>query len=230
MRSIFRVVGAASVAYAASTVHQVTVGESGALAYNPTEIFAAAGDQLQFIFYPVNHTVTQSSASSPCQPLAGGFYSGFIPTNSTAAATSFVVNVTSTDSIYFYSSQGTECQQGMIGIVNPLNITISMYTTLASNVTKSTAPAGGPAGGLLETTATLTNGSTTTIISSAVPTTATTGSATGTTSGGVVAGTTTAASSSSIGIAAAITGVAGRDALFGIGAGVAVGLLGGWVM
>jgi hypothetical protein len=111
-----------------------------------------------------------------------------------------------------------------------LNITISMYTTLASNVTKSTAPVGGPAGGLLETTATLTNGSTTTIISSAVPTTATTGSATGTTSGGVVAGTTTAASSSSTGIAAAITGVAGRDALFGVGAGVAVGLLGGWVM
>jgi len=233
MRSILFFWGAASAASAASTVHQVFVGENGLLAYNPTEIFANAGDQLQFIFYPANHTVTQSSASSPCQPLAGGFFSGFVPTTNSTAATTFVVTVnSSTDSLYFYSSQGKECQHGMVGLVNPTNLTQTMYASLATNVTISTAPAGGPAGGLLETTAILSNGSTTTIVSTAIPTTASTGSATGaTTSGGVVVGgtaTTTAATSTSTGLAVGVTAVAGREALFGIGAGVAVGLLGGW--
>lgn len=66
-----------------------------------------------------NHSVTQSSSTSPCTPLPGGFFSGFVPTSNTTAATTFLVNVTGMEPLYFFSSQGTECQSGMVGIVNP---------------------------------------------------------------------------------------------------------------
>lgn len=66
-----------------------------------------------------NHSVTQSSSTNPCTPLPGGFFSGFILTSNTTAATTFLVNVTGTDPLYYYSSQGTECQSGMVGVVNP---------------------------------------------------------------------------------------------------------------
>ncbi|MCJ1406092.1 hypothetical protein MMC19_000157 [Ptychographa xylographoides] len=155
------------------TTFRVTVGAADKLLYNPDTVFASIGDQVQFEFYPQNHTVTQSSPTSPCTPLDNGFFSGFIAevNGTTAAGTTFVVTINSTSPLYFYSSQGTECQQGMVGVVNPDNSTSqSTYASLAANVTNSTAPPTGPMGGVLETVATLSNDSTTTLLSTAMET------------------------------------------------------------
>ena len=54
----------------------IGVGEGG-LVFQPESVTANVGDLLQFHFYPKNHSVAQGSFSSPCQPLAGGVYSGF---------------------------------------------------------------------------------------------------------------------------------------------------------
>ena len=56
----------------------IGVGEGG-LVFNPDSVTADVGDQLDFHFYPKNHSVVQSAFSSPCLPLAGGVYSGFVP-------------------------------------------------------------------------------------------------------------------------------------------------------
>ena len=54
----------------------IGVGEGG-LVFKPESVTADVGDLLQFHFYPKNHSVVQGSFSTPCQPLAGGAYSGF---------------------------------------------------------------------------------------------------------------------------------------------------------
>ncbi|MCJ1473391.1 Muc22p [Lambiella insularis] len=155
-----------------TTTHRVTVGNDGKLLYDPTTVFANVGEQVQFEFYPQNHTVTQSGPTTPCVPLAGGFFSGFIyeANETTTAATTFVLTINSTQPLYFYSSQGNECQVGMVGviIINSTNATSqSAYASLAANATSSSAPPTAPMGGVLETVATLSNDTTTTLISTA---------------------------------------------------------------
>ena len=56
----------------------ISVGQEG-LVFNPEVVHADVGDLLQFHFYPRNHSVAQSSFSSPCKPSTGGVYSGFMP-------------------------------------------------------------------------------------------------------------------------------------------------------
>ena len=56
----------------------IGVGEGG-LVFKPESVTADVGDLLDFHFYPKNHSVVQGTFSSPCQPLAGGAYSGFMP-------------------------------------------------------------------------------------------------------------------------------------------------------
>lgn len=53
---------------------------SGALIFTPNSIQATEGSVITFNFsgVPGNHTVAQSSFANPCQPLAGGFDSGYI--------------------------------------------------------------------------------------------------------------------------------------------------------
>lgn len=64
---------------AAGATHSVTVGGPGGLIYAPDQIHAAVGDMVIFTFLSANHTTTQSSFDRPCDPLAGGMDSGFIP-------------------------------------------------------------------------------------------------------------------------------------------------------
>ena len=59
--------------------HTVQVGGSAGLAYSPSEISAAVGDMVIFTFMSQNHTVTQSTFATPCDPMAGGMDSGFKP-------------------------------------------------------------------------------------------------------------------------------------------------------
>ncbi|OJT04628.1 hypothetical protein TRAPUB_4640 [Trametes pubescens] len=48
--------------------------------FDPPSVKAAKGSTVSFIFdaIPGNHTVAQSAFAKPCEPLAGGFDSGFI--------------------------------------------------------------------------------------------------------------------------------------------------------
>ncbi|KAH8589308.1 Cupredoxin, partial [Bisporella sp. PMI_857] len=99
---------------------QVKVGANN-LTYTPSNIIAAPGTKIEFSFFPKNHTVTQSSFSDPCHPLAGGFFSGFVPTQPAAAgSSSFTITVNDTKPIWFYCSQtaGDHCQKGMVGSIN----------------------------------------------------------------------------------------------------------------
>lgn len=116
----------------------IDVGEGG-LVFKPESVTADVGDLLQFSFYPRNHSVAQGSFSSPCRPLAGGVYSGFMPVaagkgvcppeiNHSAQinfhanyiqSSTFQVTVNSTNPIYLYCSQIEHCEKGMAMVVNP---------------------------------------------------------------------------------------------------------------
>lgn len=119
----------------------ISVGQGG-LVFNPEVVTANIGDLLQFYFYPKEHSVAQSSFSSPCQPLTGGVYSGFMP-ETAEGTTIFQVAVNNTDAIYLYFSQIEHCQSGMAMVVNPPSTgdTLAAYKTAAKNTSSVSPPA-----------------------------------------------------------------------------------------
>ena len=61
-------------------IHTVSVGQGGFI-FTPNTTVASVGQQVEFQFFPPNHTVTQSSFENPCQPLnSTSFFSGFMVT------------------------------------------------------------------------------------------------------------------------------------------------------
>ena len=83
-------------------LHEIDVGKYG-LHYNASTIFARVGDKIQFDFYN-EHSVAQSSFSSPCKPLAGGFYSGIVPScrGCGPAPQHFILTINETSTKWFY--------------------------------------------------------------------------------------------------------------------------------
>jgi plastocyanin len=62
---------------ASGSTQTVTVGENGAIAYNPDTIVAAPGTSIEFHFFSPVHSVAQSSFSNPCEPINNtAFFSG----------------------------------------------------------------------------------------------------------------------------------------------------------
>jgi len=104
---------------AMSTDHKVVVGGAN-LVFEPSNITAQIGDTITFQFMQKNHTATQSSFASPCQPLnSTGFDSGFMPV--AANATSFptyTIQVNNTTPIWVYCKQANHCPSGMVFAVN----------------------------------------------------------------------------------------------------------------
>jgi plastocyanin len=121
-------------------MYQVVVGGPGQLVYTPNQITANTGDIVLFEFMTKNHTATQSSFAAPCEALAAGVDSGFMPNPSnTSPAPTFTYQVTSTSpacksevychqssmysltyiSIGFYCRQSGHCAQGMVFAINP---------------------------------------------------------------------------------------------------------------
>jgi plastocyanin len=97
---------------------QVQVGNGG-LTFTPTTVTAAVGDTVSFVFYPKNHTVTQSSFTAPCQPLANGIDSSFQPVTANATSVpSFSVTVNATTPLWFYCRQTGHCESGMVFAIN----------------------------------------------------------------------------------------------------------------
>ncbi|KAI0043457.1 hypothetical protein FA95DRAFT_397608 [Auriscalpium vulgare] len=110
---------------------QVVVGGSantqgGALQFIPDNINATQGSVITFSFAgsPGFHSITQSSFASPCQPLTGGFDSGFVsvPAGTTGAVPSWNLTITNgTQPIWFYCKQLSpvpHCKSGMVGAIN----------------------------------------------------------------------------------------------------------------
>jgi plastocyanin len=90
------------------TTVKVDVGKDG-FTFTPANIQAEAGTDIQFSFFPGDHSVTQAAFSDPCQPIAGGgFFSGFMADSSTT----FTITINNTDPIYFSCSQSGHCQAG----------------------------------------------------------------------------------------------------------------------
>ncbi|GKU10955.1 hypothetical protein FPOA_07011 [Fusarium poae] len=90
----------------------------------PNMIRAAVGDVIQFQFSNGNHTVTQSSEDSPCQPLqatqSGVIHSGHIPfVDGQTTVGTFNVPLTSTDPLWLYCATGPHCQRGQVMAINP---------------------------------------------------------------------------------------------------------------
>jgi plastocyanin len=72
-------------AVSTGNVFDVNVGNLEAeLVFEPDTVIASVGEIINFHFYPINHSVAQSSFNKPCQPLEGGvgqmpIFSGFLP-------------------------------------------------------------------------------------------------------------------------------------------------------
>jgi len=136
----------ASASSAAATVGAtdtlvVTVGKGGELAFSPSVVSAAVGAKLEFHFYPKNHSVAQSSFTSPCEPLSGGVFAGFMPVSSSSGgSTTFTMTVNSTSPIWLYCPQTGHCQAGMAMVVNqPTDPTksLTVYQTNAKGTSSS---------------------------------------------------------------------------------------------
>jgi plastocyanin len=100
----------------------INVAFNGNLAFSPANITAPVGTLVTFYFPggSLSHSVTQSSFANPCTYLAasngtsGGFDSGLVPTAST-----FTINITDTNPIWFHCKQVTHCPvSGMVGSIN----------------------------------------------------------------------------------------------------------------
>lgn len=133
---------------------QVLVGPDSQLEFIPNDIIAPVGSKIEFLFNPKNHSVIQSSFAKPCQPLANGFFSSFVPTTETPASTTFTVTVENSNPIWFYCGQttGNHCQSGMVGSINAPRTgnTLEKFIALAKAADKpSTSPSGGAVGGVL---------------------------------------------------------------------------------
>ncbi|KAK0472177.1 Cupredoxin [Armillaria novae-zelandiae] len=103
-----------------ATTYDVTVGANGALAYDPEYVTASAGDTINFIFNPKNHTVTQSSFNAPCVHLSDSVDSGFTPVNADQVNQStFQLLVNDTNPVWVYCRQTGHCSKGMVFAVNP---------------------------------------------------------------------------------------------------------------
>jgi plastocyanin len=99
----------------------IDVGANGKFVFSPANITAPVGTLVTF-FFPgsIPHSVTQSSFADPCTHLTAnttastpaGFDSGLV-TSST-----FTINVTDNQPIWFHCKQVTHCGLGMVGSIN----------------------------------------------------------------------------------------------------------------
>ncbi|KAK0643861.1 Cupredoxin [Cercophora newfieldiana] len=140
---------------AAAKHYDVTVGKNGQLRFDPETLVAEIGDTITYNYFARNHSVTQSSFEKPCQPEAGGFFSGFVPTESpdVASRTTFTITVKDSKPIWVYCSQtnGNHCQSGMVHAINAPSQgnTFAKFKDLAAIAPTSTSPPDGlPVGGI----------------------------------------------------------------------------------
>ncbi|KAG8980677.1 hypothetical protein FRB90_007548 [Tulasnella sp. 427] len=125
------------------TVHQVIVGGTGQLTFSPDHITAAEGDVVQFVFHAKNHTATQSTFKSPCSPLAGGFDSGFMPSDDVGPNfPTYSYTVTNASApVWVYCKQGNHCQSGMVFAINTNESSANTFAAYQANAKGASASA-----------------------------------------------------------------------------------------
>ncbi|KAF4614853.1 hypothetical protein D9613_002977 [Agrocybe pediades] len=179
----------ATTVYAAD--HAVAVGANGLLAFDPTDIQAAAGDTITFSFLAKNHSVTQSTFAAPCTK--SGLDSGFhLPVAGGTGATdfpTFVVTVNDTSPLWFYCAQTNpvvHCPMGMVFAVNaPADKSFAAFQSNAKATSNANSTAGGSPYSTTGPTTNSTTGSTNSTTGSTNSNTGSnTGSGTNNTSGG----------------------------------------------
>lgn len=131
-------------------VHQIVAGINNTLRFVPDNVIAAKGDMIEVIFFPKNHTITQSSFDKPCEPLKGGVSSGFnFATMNQTAPNVFTFVVENTEPFWFYCSQpvGDHCKKGMSGVINEKahsGKTLAKYKEIASSRNVTNQPSKNP--------------------------------------------------------------------------------------
>ncbi|KAF7354207.1 hypothetical protein MVEN_01108400 [Mycena venus] len=129
--SVFAVLATSALAYGQNVVKVAVGGAGGAPTFTPNNFNATNGTIVQFQFTgaPGNHTVTQSSLASPCDPVAGGFDSGWVAVPATPAldpAPEWNITINNDQiPIWFYCKQlnlvkgpKPHCNLGMVGVIN----------------------------------------------------------------------------------------------------------------
>ncbi|KAF9053631.1 hypothetical protein BDZ89DRAFT_288217 [Hymenopellis radicata] len=108
--------------------HVVTVAPSqGVLRYVPFALNASVGDTILFMWGANNHTVTKSSALTPCNKTSDALFTS----GSHDKDFTFTQVVNSTDPTFFYCATPGHCAKGMFGIINPPN-TLQGATSVGS--------------------------------------------------------------------------------------------------
>jgi len=128
-----------------SNVQQVKVSnKAGNLTFDPNSLTAAPGSEIEFIFYPADHSVAEASFAEPCQPLNGsvGFFSGAQKVAAGSVdSTVYTITVNNTSPIWFYCATAKHCQSGMVGVINPpAGKTVEMFAAAAALAPNNVAP------------------------------------------------------------------------------------------
>jgi plastocyanin len=130
-----------SVLSVSAKTFNVVVGDNNGLVYNPSSISGAvAGDQIIFSFTSKNHTVTQSTFTSPCvKSSSTAIDSGFKPAATTPQPT-FTITLnpqTASAPLWFFCAQtnpANHCHAGMVFAINPTATkTFAQYQANAKN-------------------------------------------------------------------------------------------------
>jgi len=162
--SLVATLAAAAVASAQNQTVTVNVGAEmnspgGIFQFMPNTFTATNDSVITFIFsgIPGNHSVTQSTFASPCEPMAGGFDSGWVEIlkNTTGGAPLPQWNLTITNDqtpIWFYCKQlltSPHCFAGMVGAINVQPGANSFSAFQAKAVAATATPVGESQGGLV---------------------------------------------------------------------------------
>jgi len=134
--------GATPSATTGPQVHTVIVGGANGDVFTPSSITAQPNDIVTFEFQQKNHTVTQSSFTSPCSRLnvngTTGFDSGFFPV--AANATQFPTwnyTVQDTKPVWAYCRHVGHCQSGMVFAINAVDNSPENFTAFQNNAQSS---------------------------------------------------------------------------------------------
>ncbi|KAJ6624102.1 hypothetical protein B0H10DRAFT_1785471, partial [Mycena sp. CBHHK59/15] len=131
--------------------------------FNPNIVTAPNGTVVSFVFsgIPGNHSVTQSSFATPCQPLPRGFDSSFIAGREIQGGRfpTWTLTVTNDqNSMWFYCKQvipspsefpTSHCNAGMVGVINVQAARNSFSDFQAKAEQSSTGTATAPSGCLV---------------------------------------------------------------------------------
>ncbi|KAJ7866125.1 hypothetical protein B0H13DRAFT_1636817, partial [Mycena leptocephala] len=114
--------------------------------FSPSNITANVGDVVSFAFLTKNHSVTQSSFASPCEPLARGVDSGFqsVAANATNVH-EFSIAINNASKPLFSSRHKrpvNECQRGMVFSINQAPNSAKSFAAFQAAAVTSAAATG----------------------------------------------------------------------------------------